>query len=343
MQQQEIDLHALFKAVDDSLGVECRAAQPLPGGSNNRLIRLETRDPGFLVAKVYFTDDRHRLAREFGVLSALNRQGFTEVPCALARFDPLETAVYSYMEGSSIPASAFTASHIEQIAAYLAKLHGLTREVVKEDLPMAYASARSLGEVVTLIRDRFVYFAEDKRVALPSSLQRFLFEERVIERVEALLGSFLACHEPAHLEELLPPADLRLTSIDFGAHNMLWRADGSLVVLDFEYGGWDHPLRVIADFLAHDVNQTMGAENAERFVTEYLRRSPLGENVLRDLSAYRYLSQLEWTMVCLTSMLPHKLAQLAFAKGSSFDAETYIEAQIKKTAHRLAQLAPFKR
>jgi thiamine kinase-like enzyme len=341
MHDTGIDLHALFKALHDSVGVECLSAQPLSGGSNNQLYRIDTREGKRLLAKKYFPDNRSRLEREYSVLTVLSDQSFNEVPFPVARLDELETGVYSFIEGQRVASSDFTHDHIEKIAAYLAKLHDVKRDAVSREIPMGFMSARSFSEVIALIRGRFAPFVGAKLEIFPTNLRYFLKEEAVIELIESLLETFIRNHDAEHLDRQLPSDDLRLTSVDFGAHNMLWRADGSLVVLDFEYGGWDHPLRVIADFLSHEKNQAMGSENMEYFVAEYLRRSPLSKEILRELNDYRYLSHLEWMMVYLSSMLPDKLARLAFAKGSSHDTEEYIERQIAKARERISRLSPY--
>ena len=154
MQDTEMDLHVLFRAIHDSVGANCVAVQQLSGGSNNRLYRIETREGRSLLAKKYFNDNRSRLVREYGVLTALCKRGFNEVPKPCARLDELNTGVYSFVHGRHIDSFDFTRDHITKIANFLAKMHDVTRADVSLEVPMGFMSARSLSEVIALIRGR---------------------------------------------------------------------------------------------------------------------------------------------------------------------------------------------
>jgi hypothetical protein len=42
-----------------------------------------------------------------------------------------------------------------------------------------------------------------------------------------------------------------LSPSDFGFHNAIRKTDGTLCFIDFEYFGWDDPVKLTADFLHH--------------------------------------------------------------------------------------------
>src|SRR6202040_3710161 len=49
----------------------------------------------------------------------------------------------------------------------------------------------------------------------------------------------------------LPQEKRSLVPSDFGFHNSLRRMDGTLAFVDFEYFGWDDPVKLTADILLH--------------------------------------------------------------------------------------------
>ena len=51
---------------------------------------------------------------------------------------------------------------------------------------------------------------------------------------------------------------------DFGFHNSLRREDGSLAFVDFEYFGWDDPVKLTADILLHP-GSPLAASQRRRF------------------------------------------------------------------------------
>ena len=55
-----------------------------------------------------------------------------------------------------------------------------------------------------------------------------------------------------------------LVPSDFGFHNSLRRPDGSLAFVDFEYFGWDDPVKLTADILLHP-GRPLAAPQRRRF------------------------------------------------------------------------------
>jgi thiamine kinase-like enzyme len=137
------------------------------------------------------------------------------------------------------------------------------------------------------------------------------------------------------LERRLPLSDARLSPVDFGPHNMLWQSDGSLVVLDFEYGGYDHPARLLADLATHDQMSALSSARKEYLVDVYQRLTPVRAEILEELPAYRELANIEWGVIYLQSLLPKKLARLAHAKGHAGDFDEYVDRQSQKLRERL--------
>ena len=49
------------------------------------------------------------------------------------------------------------------------------------------------------------------------------------------------------LDERIPGSDIRLSPSDFGFHNALEDKNGTLIFMDFEYAGPDHPGKIVCD------------------------------------------------------------------------------------------------
>jgi thiamine kinase-like enzyme len=333
----EIDLY--FRALSQGLsarGITCLESVPITGGSNNRIHRINVEDGSPLIAKQYFSDDWNRLDREWKILEILGQAEFEEVPRPVARFDELNTAVYTFHNGQHVEAEHFTDWHLNRVAAFLSRLHGVTRNLSWEQLPPASKSAFSLVEAVALIHDRIMRFLKNTAHEIHPRVQRILEETGALSKVETALASFTEQVDAQMLERRLPIAEARLSPADFGPHNMLWQADGSLVVLDFEYGGYDHPARLLAELSAHDQMSTLSSAKKEYLLDVYQRLTPVKSEILEELPAYRELAHIEWTVIYLQSLLPKKLARLAHAKGRAEDFDEYIDLQSRKLHERLA-------
>ena len=59
------------------------------------------------------------------------------------------------------------------------------------------------------------------------------------------------CANGLDFDTVLPQEQRSLVPSDFGFHNALRRPDGTLAFFDFEYFGWDDPVKLTADVLLH--------------------------------------------------------------------------------------------
>ena len=95
---------------------------------------------------------------------------------------------------------------------------------------------------------------------------------------------------------ILKPEQQILSPSDFGFHNALRSKKKSLVFLDFEYFGWDDPIKLMCDFAFHpgmDLNQEM---------RKYWFQSTLklyGDELLHRLNASWPLYGLCWTLISI--------------------------------------------
>ena len=92
---------------------------------------------------------------------------------------------------------------------------------------------------------------------------------------------------------------------DFGFHNALRTIDGSLIWLDFEYFGWDDPVKLISDFLWHPGFELSGQqqENWKRGCFDIFKQDPELQNRFdRCFPMYG----LRWSLILLNSFLRGK-------------------------------------
>ena len=91
---------------------------------------------------------------------------------------------------------------------------------------------------------------------------------------------------------------------DFGFHNSLRQFDGSLAFFDFEYFGWDDPVKLTADVLLHP-GTTLKPQLRSRF------RVAAGEIYGNDPSFHKRLEALfpliglRWVLILLNEFLAH--------------------------------------
>lgn len=297
------------------------SAAAAAGGGNNRVYRVETRD-GVFAIKFYprqDADPRDRLGQEFAALELMGAHGIDCVPAAYARDPELGCAAYEWIEGT-VPGT-ISESDVDAMTALAETLGTISGDTGTAAIRPASASCFSGRDVTSQFTVRL---ARLRDVADDDTLHAFL-ETRLQPGFEKLKKRALDLYDDTGLDfaEVLDQSARTLSPSDFGFHNARRRADGRLVFLDFEYFGWDDPVKMIADAVWHP-GSAMPAASADRF-----RDDMLGFFTDRDGRALRTrfqaLSPLFgaiWCLIILNEFLPERWARRVAAGGAGDAAQT---------------------
>ena len=125
----------------------------------------------------------------------------------------------------------------------------------------------------------------------------------------------------------LPQEWRSLVPSDFGFHNSLRRKDGSLAFVDFEYFGWDDPVKLTADFMLHP-GSILAPQQRRRFrqAAESLYRED--PTFAARLGAYLPLFALRWVLILLNEFIPERWQRRVLAGAN----ENWSEAKATQLA-----------
>lgn len=309
------------EAVSADIVSRARALSPLPvldvvqanAGGNSRLYRVDCAGGRFAL-KSYparAQDPRDRLGVEFRALRFMREHGIRDVPQAIAADEAAGLALHDWVEGG--PVGNPGAADIDAAARFLGQLHGLRRAPGADALPSgseACLSGTELRRQVQVRRERLHRAAPDE-----PALAAFL-EGEFAPALAAILGWAEAGYRRRGLDFDLPvPADARsLCPSDFGFHNAIRRPDGSLAFIDFEYFGWDDPVKLVSDFLLHPGMQM--DEAARRRFAAAIRPVYGGDPAFSARLELLYpLFGLRWCMILLNEFLPERWANRVHSGG----------------------------
>lgn len=288
------------------LGQPPAAAEAVAGGGNSRLFRLEDRAGRRYALKVYPSrqhDPRDRLGAEFTALSFLHRHGVREVPAALACDQEHGLALYEWIEGARVAGP--DDGDIDAALAFARRLRALGS--AGDELPLASEACLSGGEILAQLHRRLDRLATVPELAALLTGRLIPLRERAAEGAQAgyrRLGR--------DFDTPLPPALRCLSPSDFGFHNALRRDDGSLVFLDFEYFGWDDPVKLTADFIQHP-GMALDAALADRFVAGACALYGDEDGFAARLGLLAPLIGLRWALILLNEFLPERWSARQFA------------------------------
>lgn len=273
------------------------------GGRNSRVYRVET-ESGSFALKQYPSrqdDPRDRLGTEVRALDGMRSQGMTAVPRVVAVDRDRNFALLSWVAGELV--RTVDAAGIDRSVAFLGQLHTLRDREVFASFDLAAEACLSGAEIERQIRARVAHL---RALEGESGLADFLdaefapaLETALLQARRTLASRGLPFDRtlPCHLRTLVPS--------DFGFHNALRPVDGSLVFIDFEYFGWDDPVKLTADVLLHP-GTPVAKPLKQRFrrMAEDLYGSD-GDFACRLEALYR-LFGLRWVLILLNEFHPDR-------------------------------------
>ncbi len=329
----------LKEIVSVLLGCDVQSVRSVSGGQNSRVYRASCGRRGVFAVKVYFQgagDERHRLEAEFSALQFMWQHGMRCVPEPIAAEGRTGYAVYEYIEGSRISPGGIGSTDIDSAVDFLCRVDALRTEEGSSSLPLAAEACFSVDEAVENIQlrlDRLRAAQGDEEE--DAGLGRYLEDSFVpaFNEVRAWCRSRMEVLG-LRCESKLDPEERTLSPSDFGFHNALRRGSGELVFLDFEYFGWDDPVKIISDFLLHPAME-MEKEMRGRFAAGMLDHFRDRGNLSARLAVGYPLFGLKWCMILLNEFLRADLQRRTFAKGEAASGQEVLEKQLDKADRML--------
>ena len=331
------DVQAVAAALTGSPGAKVGTAK---GGGNNRLYQVWDGQGQSFALKSYpphHPDQHHRLRAEFRALKFMTDRQVTNTPQAFAADEERNFALYEWVEGQVVTSP--TQADMDQVLAFVDQLIALSHTPQAQGLSLAAEACLSGAEIVAQVQRRRARFAEV--AGTEPALAAFLADEFDPVAAQVIGGAQLSYDTLGwDFAAEIAPEQRVLSPSDFGFHNALKRPDGRLVFLDFEYFGWDDPVRLVADFLQHP-GMTLSPDLLNRFET-----GAVAAFAARDAgftARFRWLFPvvgLRWCMILLNEFLPERWYRRQFA-GIGDDRDTVIQRQLAKARHRLTAIKAY--
>ena len=237
------------------LGASLEKWEQLKSG-NSRVLKLYCADGEIYIAKVYASsrnDERDRLGVEFGAFEFLWKCGVRAVPEPLCANREENIALYSFVPGATILPSEVQTGDFVIALEFLRELGALRQKEEARLLPEAAEACLSFRAYTNCIHRRLQVLEElGDETPLQCEARSFLQVEfaPLFKMVEKGYKQLLM-EADLDQDEKLSQRHRILSPSDFGFHNTIKQADGTLNFVDFEYFGWDDPAKMAVDFLHH--------------------------------------------------------------------------------------------
>jgi thiamine kinase-like enzyme len=187
-------------------------------------------------------DPRPRLETEVKTLKNLAHLGLTPLPVA---FDTERNlSVLEFLPG--LPPNKIGQSEIIQALNFVKRLSELSKESSNR-FELASEACLSAEEIESQIKLRFGWLKNVEHDELLS----FLNDDFLPLFKETLSWAKLMTGPKTDWSKKLPVQYRTLSPADFGFHNSIQDETGRLKFIDFEYFGWDDPVKLISEFILH--------------------------------------------------------------------------------------------
>jgi hypothetical protein len=305
------------------------------GGRNSRIYKVCCRGQRFAL-KQYPSradDPRDRLGTEIAALQLMQRNGIEAIPRVVAVDRGRNFVLLSWIDGVLVDEVGDT--DIDSAVAFLSSIHALRHVPEAAEQPAAAEACLSGGEIERQLHARLALLGKLKAEepdlctflaqAFAPACAHYVAEAQARMRVHGL--DFVT--EVAQKKRSLVPAD-------FGFHNSMRRGDGSLAYVDFEYFGWDDPVKLTADILLHP-GVPLGGAQQRRFRDGAERIYGEDASFRVRLEVFLPLFGLRWILILLNEFLPERWQQRVLAGA----VESWGEAkarQLSKARQLLASL-----
>lgn len=315
------------------LGKPADRIERVVGGRNSRIYRVDVGDRRYAL-KIYpprAPGARDRADIECRALRFMRTHGITDVPTVVARDGG--AALLEWIVGEPVMQPGL--GDMDLAAQFLGQVHALSRHEGASEFDEAAEACLSGAEVLSQTVRRLERL--EAEVGGHEALLQYIRGE-FRPRLSDIAGRAIsACREMGiRFDGDLAPANRSLIPADFGFNNALRRLDGGTTFFDFEYFGWDDPVKVCLDFVLHPAMR-LAPPHARRFLGAV--KQVYGSDSLFEarLKAYFPLIGARWCAILLNEFLTESWARRQYS-GSLANRSDVLLNQLRLSRVLLARL-----
>ena len=310
------------------------AIETIKRDGNNKIIRFEDINHQKYILKKYskVDDSFSTLKTEYEALKLLEE---AKLPVPKAYFlDPIQgLAIYENIESSKNSPSKEVI--IRDFSKILNSLHRLSKSSTLSQFFMARDFRDKTSDYKGHVLRRLMQIeagckSDPKFGRIQDYLEQTFrpLHQIVLERYEQNLTKF-SIDETKTIsknQKILSPSD-------FGMHNAIFNSQNSFTFIDFEYFGWDDPVKLIADFLHHAGQDSITQEDRLDILKNFAQTSSLDSDFFKRLSTVLDLVGLEWILIILNIANPDVLKRRIYA-NPQLNIASLIEERLQKAEKR---------
>jgi hypothetical protein len=251
---------AIINEVEYLLKHRIESCERVYGGGNSQIYKIYDGKRYYALKKYPIVRDNvaSRLEAETIGFGYLRNRGIENIPSVVSVNKDLNMAIFSWVDGL-LPAD-INSSDINECISFIARLKDVSQKTDDSALPLAAEACISHQKLIDQIVRRINQLKESSN---QDEILKPFFDNELIPLWESL-QKWQDTHFPhENFEQKLDDEIQILSPSDFGFHNAIKMTDGSYTWIDFEYFGWDDPIKLVADFLWHPAMKLSNAQGGQ--------------------------------------------------------------------------------
>ena len=310
--------------------------EKIPGRGNSSIYKIYVSDQKSYALKYYpdlILDTRPRLKIEFQTLEMLHDNGVKNVPQPIEKNYNLNLGLYEWINGNNIGKPSV--DDLDHAVRFAEKLFFLSKQIAGSNIGMASEACLSAHELVDQIENRYL------RLDVQSNehMELSVFLEEIFDPLwEKVKNENISLWPEESRQNNLPREKQVLSPSDFGFHNCVKASDGSLTILDFDYFGWDDPVKLTADFIWHPA-MDLNIELKQKWKAAMVKLFSGDPYFEERLNASMPLYGMRWALIVLNEFLPEMVQKRRNANGSKpYDLKKRQKIQLQKAKRYCIQV-----
>ncbi len=317
-----------------SNNTEVESIEKLRGRGNSAIYKLHLSNANKSALKIYPEISYHdRLGSEFQSTKIFKELNINNVQRPISFDSSLGIATYEWIEGERI--SSYGIKELKAALSFLSILHQNSKAEQFKNFPMASDACPKGSDIEIQIKRRLLQF--DELSTKYSDLEKFLKND--FKPLFKEIISWSQASWPSNLSYIVPieKNELILSPSDFGFHNSLCSQNENLIFHDFEYFGWDDPVKLISDF-SHNAAMNLTKEIEQLWFSEV--SEIYGKHLLGRLSAAWPMYGLNWCLIILNEFKDEVWSRRCSSDDSKSNLrDEHLATQLAKSKNKLNALA----
>ena len=301
MQNSDMDINQVKQIAGSLCGNPEVQVIPIQGGRNSGIFRVEV--GGEVFALKFFRPDaqrrRDRFDAETTALELFRDNNVPGVPRIFVKDREKNCLLMEWIEGLSV--DHYDEDGIAALLMFVRAVYGISRKPPAGEIRRATEACLSGVEIIRQIHLRLSRLDPAKQAE--PILCDFIDKEfmPVFNEVAEWSQEGYKRNRWDFMEDI--PFERRtLSLVDIGCHNTL-RHGRQFYFVDFEFFGWDDPVKLVADTLQHP-GMNLNARQKQDLLEGFLRIYGSDETFIVRLKLLYALFGLKWCMIMLNQFLP---------------------------------------